>query len=52
MRFVIDIDSNLRMNKTTAKARNLKQMAQTLNYLHEHGLFDLTELQKKQLMSR
>ena len=47
MRFVIDIDSNLRMNKTTVKARNLKQMAQTINYLREHGLFDLTELQKK-----
>ena len=47
MRFVIDIDSNLRMNKTTAKARNLKQMAQMINYLREHGLLDLAELQKK-----
>lgn len=47
MRFVIDIDSNLRMNKTTVKARNLKQMAQMINYLREHGLLDLTELQKK-----
>ena len=35
------------MNKTTVKARNLKQMAQMINYLREHGLFDLTELQKK-----
>ena len=42
LRFVIDIDSNLRMNKTTVKARNLKQMAQMINYLREHGLFDLT----------
>ncbi len=47
LRFVIDIDSNLRMNKTTVKARNLKQMAQMINYLREHGLLDLTELQKK-----
>ena len=47
LRFVIDIDSNLRMNKTTAKACNLKQMAQMINYLREHGLLDLTELQKK-----
>ena len=47
LRFVIDIDSNLRMNKTTVKARNLKQMAQTINYLREHGLLDLAELQKK-----
>lgn len=35
------------MNKTTAKIRNLKQMAQTINYLREHGLLDLAELQKK-----
>ena len=47
LRFVIDIDSNLRMNKTTVKARNLKQMAQTINYLREQGLLDLAELQKK-----
>ena len=51
LRFVIDIDSNLRMNKTTVKARNLKQMAQMINNLREHGLLDLTELQKKQLTS-
>ena len=44
---LIDIDSTLRMNKTTAKIRNLKQMAQTINYLREHGLLDLAELQKK-----
>ena len=44
---LIDIDSKLRMNKTTAKVRNLKQMAQTINYLREHGLLDLAELQKK-----
>ena len=47
LRFVIDIDSNLRMNKTTVKARNLKQMAQTINYLREHGLLDFAELQRK-----
>lgn len=35
------------MNKTTAKVRNLKQMAQTISYLREHGLLDLAELQKK-----
>ena len=40
-------DSKLRMNKTTAKVRNLKQMAQTINYLREHGLLDLAELQRK-----
>lgn len=44
---LIDIDSKLRMNKTTAKVRNLKQMAQTINYLRGHGLLDLAELQKK-----
>ena len=44
---LIDIDSKLRMNKTTAKVRNLKQMAQTLNYLREHGLLDLAELQRR-----
>ena len=44
---LIEIDSKLRMNKTTAKVRNLKQMAQTINYLREHGLLDLAELQKK-----
>ena len=44
---LIDIDSKLRMNKTTAKIRNLKQMAQTINYLREQGLLDLAELQKK-----
>ena len=44
---LIDIDSKLRMNKTTAKVRNLKQMAQTINYLREHGLLDLAELQQK-----
>ena len=35
------------MNKTTAKIRNLKQMAQTINYLREHGLLDFAELQRK-----
>lgn len=44
---LIDIDSKLRMNKTTAKICNLKQMAQTINYLREHGLLDLAELQRK-----
>ena len=44
---LIDIDSTLRMNKTIAKVRNLKLMAQTINYLREHGLLDLAELQKK-----
>lgn len=44
---LIEIDSKLRMNKTTAKVRNLKQMAQTINYLREHGLLDLAELQRK-----
>ena len=44
---LIEIDSKLRMNKTTAKVRNLKQMAQTINYLREHGLLDLAKLQKK-----
>lgn len=44
---LIDIDSTLRMNKTTAKVRNLKLMAQTINYLREHGLLDLAELQRK-----
>ena len=44
---LIDIDSKLRMNKTTAKVRNLKQMAQTINYLREHRLLDLAELQRK-----
>ena len=44
---LIDIDSKLRMNKTTAKVRNLKQMAQTINYLREHGLLDLAELQRE-----
>ena len=44
---LIEIDSKLRMNKTTAKIRNLKQMAQTINYLREQGLLDLAELQKK-----
>ena len=44
---LIDIDSKLRMNKKTAKVRNLKQMAQTINYLREQGLLDLAELQKK-----
>ena len=44
---LIDIDSKHRMNKTTAKIRNLKQMAQTINYLREHGLLDLAELQKR-----
>ena len=44
---LIEIDSKLRMNKTTAKIRNLKQMAQTINYLREHGLLDRAELQRK-----
>ena len=44
---LLDIDSTLRMNKTTAKVRNLKLMAQTINYLREHGLLDLAELQRK-----
>ena len=44
---LIDIDPKLRMNKTMAKVRNLKQMAQTINYLREHGLLDLAELQRR-----
>lgn len=44
---LIDIDPKLRMNKTMAKVRNLKQMAQTINYLREHGLLDFAELQRK-----
>ena len=47
LNILIDIDSKLRMNKTTAKIRNLKQMAQTINYLREHGLLDLAELQRR-----
>jgi len=30
-----------------AKVHNLKQMAQTVNYLREHGLLDYVELEKK-----
>lgn len=49
---LIDIEAKLREGKGIgyerwAKVHNLKQMAQTVNYLREHGLLDYTELEKK-----
>ena len=49
---LIDIEAKLRDGKGMgyerwAKVFNLKQMAQTINYLREHGLLDLNELQKR-----
>ena len=49
---LIDIEAKLREGKGKgyerwAKVHNLKQMAQTINYLREHGLLDYDELKKK-----
>ena len=49
---VIDIEAKLSEGKgggyeRWAKVHNLKQMAQTINYLREQGLLDLNELQKR-----
>ena len=49
---LIDIEAKLSEGKGSgyerwAKVHNLKQMAQTINYLREHGLLDLNELQKR-----
>lgn len=49
---LIDIEAKLREGKGVcyerwAKVHNLKQMAQTMNYLREHGLLDYDELKKK-----
>ena len=49
---LIDIEAELREGKgggyeRWAKVHNLKQMAQTVNYLREHGLLDYSDLQKK-----
>ena len=49
---LIDIEDKLREGKgggyeRWAKVHNLKQMAQTVNYLREHGLLDYDELKKK-----
>lgn len=49
---LIDIEAKLSEGKGSgyerwAKVHNLKQMAQTINYLREHGLLDLYELQKR-----
>ena len=49
---LIDIEAKLREGKGVgyerwAKVHNLKQMAQTVNYLREHGLLDYDELKKK-----
>ena len=49
---LIDIEAKLREGKGIgyerwAKVHNLKQMAQTVNYLREHGLLDYAELEKK-----
>lgn len=49
---LIDIEAKLFEGKGAsyerwAKVHNLKQMAQTVNYLREHGLLDYTELEKK-----
>ena len=51
-RLLIDIEAKLSEGKGSgyerwAKVHNLKQMAQTINYLREHGLLDLNELQKR-----
>ena len=49
---LIDIEAKLREGKGVgyehwAKVHNLKQMAQTVNYLREHGLMDYDVLKKK-----
>ena len=49
---LVDIQAKLRAGKGAGYARwaskfNLKQMAQTLNYLNEHGLMDYTVLSEK-----
>ena len=49
---LIDIEAKLSEGKCGgyerwAKVHNLKQMAQTINYLREHGLLDLNELKKR-----
>lgn len=49
---LIDIEAKLHEGKGKgyerwAKIHNLKQMAQTVNYLREHGLLDYDELKKK-----
>ena len=49
---LIDIEAKLSEGKGSgyerwARVHNLKQMAQTINYLREHGLLDLNELQKR-----
>ena len=49
---LIDIDAKLREGKGAgyerwAKVHNLKQMAQTVNYLREHGLLDYDDLVRK-----
>lgn len=49
---LIDIEAKLRGGKGKgyerwAKIHNLKQMAQTVNYLREHSLLDYDELKKK-----
>ena len=49
---LVDIQDKLKAGKGAGYARwakvfNLKQMAQTLNYLSEHGLLDYTDLETK-----
>ena len=49
---LIDIEAKLSEGKGSgyerwAKVHNLKQMAQTINYLREHGLLNIAELQKR-----
>ena len=49
---LIDIEAKLNEGKGSgyerwAKVHNLKQMAQTINYLREQGLLNLNELQKR-----
>ncbi len=49
---LVDIQAKLQAGKGTgyakwAKVYNLKQMAQTMNYLSEHGLLDYGELKQK-----
>ena len=49
---LVDIQAKLRAGKGAGYARwatlfNLKQMAQTYNYLREHGLLDYAELEEK-----
>ena len=54
---LIDIEAKIRAGKGVgyqhwAKKFNLKQMAQTLNYLQEHGLMDYQELAQKAASAR